>query len=292
LTHKYDFVAELASSYPLTLLCRIVGVTRSGYYAWRARVPSAHTRSDAVLTAQITTIFNAARQTYGSPRVQAELRAQGLCCARKRVARLMRQAGLVARSSHRCVRTTRQQRDAAVAPNRLARQFHTDAPNQVWVADITYLATRAGWLYLAVVLDLYARRVVGWSMQPRLTSELAQTALKNALAHRRPPVGLLHHSDRGSTYTSQAYQAQVQQAGALASMSRTGDCWDNSVVESFFASMKAELGQRVFATQAEARAAVFDYIERFYNRQRRHSSLGYLSPVAYERRFAATLQPD
>lgn len=237
------------------------------------------------MTAQIQTIFQTSRQTYGSPRVHAELQAQGVPCARKRVARLMRQAQLVAR--RRRVRTTDSQHRLPVVPNYLAQRFMAEAPNRVWVADITYLPTRAGWLYLAVVLDVFARRVVGWSMQPTLKRGLVLAALQDAYRRRRPPAGRLHHSDQGRQYASADYRAILQACGMTASMSRTGNCWDNAVMERFFATLKADLPQTVFPSHAVARQAIFDYIERFYNRQRRHSTLNYLSPVAYEQQHAA-----
>jgi len=284
---RYAFVAAHAQEYPVRVLCRVLGLARSGYYAWQQRPVSARTLQDRQITTQIQTIFQASRQTYGSPRVHAELQAQGVPCARKRVARLMRQAVLVARGRRRRVRTTNSQHALPVAPNRLAQSFTADAPNRVWVADITYLPTGEGWLYLAVVLDLYARRVVGWSMQASLERGLVVAALQDACRRRRPPPGLLHHSDRGSQYASADYQAVLRAAHMTPSMSRTGNCWDNAVMESFFATLKAELPTTVFASHAAARQAVFDYIERFYNRQRRHSTLAYLSPVAYEQRLVA-----
>jgi len=285
MTRKYQFVADHASQYPVVVICRVLGLARSGYYAWHTRTPSARQQQDVELTTQITTIFTASRRTYGSPRVHAELRAQGIRCAKKRVARLMQHAQLVARTHHRRVRTTNSQHDQPIAPNRLQRVFTTDAPNRVWVADITYLATREGWLYLAVVLDLFARRVVGWSMQPTLERHLVLAALRHALAGRRPPAGLIHHSDRGSQYASADYRAMLTSAELQPSMSRAGDCWDNAAMESFFATLKAEVVPTIFLSRAAARSAVFDYIERFYNRQRRHSTLGYLSPLEAERRY-------
>lgn len=270
------------------MLCRVLGLARSGYYAWRAQpAPSAHAQRDTDLTTQIRTIVVASRQTYGSPRVHAELRAQGVRVARKRVARLMRQARLVARQRPRRVRTTVADPTAPVVPNHLNRQFQTPAPNRVWVADFTALPTREGWLYLAVVLDLYARRVVGWAMRPTMADELVRAALQDALQRRRPPRGFLHHSDRGTQYTSDAYRAMLVRAGAQPSLSRRANCWDNAVVESFFASLKVELGQPVFASHTAARDAVVRYIEGFYNRRRRHSTLGYRTPEEAERQFAA-----
>lgn len=283
MSQKYQFVATHASEYPVILLCRVLELARSGYYAWRKQCQSARVQRDQQLTIQIQTIFSNSRQTYGSPRVHAELQAQGVRCARKRVARLMRQTQLCARARRRRVRTTDSRHTEPVAPNLLARSFQAEAPNRVWVADITYLPTREGWLYLAVVLDLFARRVVGWSMQPTLERGLVLAALNHALQRRHPTSGLLHHSDRGSQYASAEYQALLTQAQMQRSMSRKGNCWDNAAMESFFATLKAELPLTVFSSHAAARSAVFDYIERFYNRVRLHSTLGYDSPVAYER---------
>jgi transposase InsO family protein len=264
------------------MLCRVLGLAHSGYYAWRQRSVSARQERDQQLTAQIRSIFTDSRRTYGSPRVHAELQAQGVRTARKRVARLMRQAQLCPRPRRRRVRTTDRRHTEPVAPNLLARTFQAEAPNRVWVADITYLPTREGWLYLAVVLDLFARRVVGWSMQPSLERGLVLAALDHALQRRQPPPNLLHYSDRGSQYASGEYQAPLAQAQMRSSMSRKGDCWDNAAMESFFATLKAELPVTVFESQAAARSVVFDYIERFYNRVRLHSTLGYRSPIAYE----------
>lgn len=231
---KYAFVASLTSEYPVTVLCRVLGLARSGYYAWRTRRPSAHAQQDAELTAQIRTLFAASRQTYGSPRVHAELRDEGIRCGRKRVARLMRGAELVARTRRRCIRTTDSCHCEPVAHNRLSRVFTTASPNRVWVADITYLPTREGWLYLAVVLDLFARRVVGWSMQAHMERSLVVAALQHAIERRQPVAGLIHHSDRGSQYASAEYQAVLYQAGITCSMSRRGNCWDNAVMDSLY----------------------------------------------------------
>jgi transposase InsO family protein len=285
MTQKYAFVKAQAKEYPVTVLCRVLGLTRSGYYAWCRRPTSAHQQRDQQLHTEIKTVFDASRQTYGSPRVHAELRANGVRCARKRVARLMRQAALVARLRRATRRTTDSNHSLPLAPNRLERRFSAEAPNQVWVSDITYLATREGWLYLACVLDLFARRVVGWSMQTTLERQLVVTALEDALRRRQVQPGLLHHSDRGSQYASADYQQLLKQHAITASMSRTGNCWDNAAMESFFATLKAELPETVFASHSAARRAVFDYIERFYNRKRRHSTLNYQSPAEHEDQF-------
>jgi transposase InsO family protein len=285
MTQKYTFVATHANTYPVTLLCRVLGLARSGYYAWRKHPTSSRTQQDAKLTKEIQTVFDESRKRYGSPRVHAALQAQGIRCSKKRVARLMRMARLVARVRRRCTRTTDSRHDQPIAPNLLARQFQVSAPNHVWVADITYLPTREGWLYLAAILDVYARRVIGWSMAATLERSLVVHALRHALDRREVRAGLLHHSDRGSQYASGEYQALLDTAGIKPSMSRKGNCWDNAVMESFFASLKIEIGVEVFDSHAHARRCVFDYIERFYNRQRRHSTLAYLTPVDYEQRW-------
>jgi putative transposase len=280
---KYQFIAEYQQEYPITTMCRVLEVSVSGYYAWRKRAPSQHSREDAQLAEKVKTAFQDNRCVYGSPRVHAELRAQGLHCARKRVARLMREQGLFAqRPRHRTV-TTKSEPGAQVAPNLLQRDFSADEPNSKWVADTTYIWTAEGWLYLAVVLDLFSRMVVGWSMAAIQDATLVVQALHMAITRRRPQAGLLHHSDRGSTYTSESYQALLQQEGMQASMSRTADCYDNAAMESFFHRFKGECSDcQSFQTRAQARSITFDYIECFYNRTRRHSTLHYMSPLAYE----------
>jgi putative transposase len=268
-------------------MCRVLGISRSGYYAWRTRPQSPRQRQDHLLAVQIAAIFRASRQRYGSPRVRAELRAQGIHCATKRVARLMRKSGLCARRARRRVRTTLADPTLAVAPHLLNRDFTANAPNQKWLADITYLPTHEGWSYLAVVLDLYSRWVVGWAMRPTLERDVVISALKQALQQRRPVHDLLHHSDQGSQYASREYQHVLAEAGIDCSMSRRGNCWDNAPMESFFSTLKSELGEQLSASRAAVHSALFEYIERFYNRQQRHSALGYLSPVAYEQLYRA-----
>lgn len=242
---------------------------------------------DAQLTIQIDHIFTQSRRTYGSPRVHAELRAHGVRCGRKRVARLMRQAQLAARRWRPSIRTTISDPTHAVAPKTLNRDFQASAPNTRWVTDITYILTAEGWLYLAVVLDLFARRVVGWAMQATMDRGLVLAAFTHACQRRQVAPGLLHHSDRGSQYTSGDYQDALAQAHIVVSMSRKGKCWENAPMESFFATLKAELPLTVFPNHAAARTAIFDYIERFYNRQRRHSSLAYRTPAEVERHWYA-----
>jgi len=275
----YQFITAQASRYPVAVLCRVLRVSRSGYYAWRTRPNSRRWLVDCQLEAQIRQIHAASRRTYGSPRIHAELRAQGVRCSEQRVARVMRLAGFRACRPRRTRTTTDSRHAWPVATNLLNREFGAPAANRKWAADITYIPTSEGWLYLAVVLDLFSRRVVGWATRPTLERVLVLDALRLAL---------LHHSDRGSQYASEDYQAQLAAAGIHCRMSRTGDCYDNAPVESFFGTLKTELVyQQVFATRDQARSAIFEYIEVFYNRQRRHSALGYLSPVSYERQQGA-----
>jgi putative transposase len=281
-------VRNHAGEHRVARLCRALSVSKSGYYAWLKRAPSARAGRDGELLTQIREAHARSRRTYGSPRVHAELREQGTRCSRKRVARLMRAAGLNARRPRRVVRTTDSQHDRPVAPNLLGRDFTAEAPDRRWAADITYVPTAEGWLYLAVILDLFSRRVVGHACGATLATSLIVEALTLACGRRRPGAGLLHHSDRGSQYASAEYQSRLSEAGAQASMSRRGDCYDNAAVESFFGTLKTELvhGRR-YATRAEARSDIFEYVEVFYNQQRRHSALGYLSPAEYEARHAA-----
>jgi len=288
---KFAFIQAEKAAFPVTVLCRVLGVSRAGFYAAHSRPVAARVTQDARLTVQIAAIHRASRRCYGSPRVHAELRAHGQCTSRKRVARLMRHAGLAARRRRVFRITTDSRHTRAVAPNRLARQFTTPAPNRVWVTDITYLATAEGWLYLAVVVDLFSRRVVGWATSDRLGEGVALEALGMGVARRRPRPGLLHHSDRGSQYASSEYRAVLAAHGMDRSMSRLGSCWDNAVAESFFATLKVELGHEgAWRTRADAHRAMFDYIELFYNGVRRHSTLGYLSPLAFEQQWQHTAQ--
>lgn len=281
---KYRFIGSHALEFPVRVMCRVLGVSASGYYRWRRRPESRRRREDRRLRVQIGAIYHEMRGRYGSPRIREELRDLGFRCSRKRVARLMREQRLRARGRRGRRVTTQSGHRHAVAPNRLGRQFRVASPNRVWVGDMTYLATQEGWLYLAVLLDLFSRRVVGWAVSDRLGGELTLSALQMALEQRRPPRGLLHHSDRGSQYASKAYQAQLRRHGLEGSMSRAGDCYDNAVMESFFSTLKVELeGLGCYHTRQEAYRELFDYIERFYNRRRRHSSLGYLSPAAFEK---------
>ena len=286
---KFAFIQAEKAAFPVTVLCRVLGVSRAGFYAAQCRPVPLRVTADARLAVQIAAIHRASRRCYGSPRVHAELRARGQCTSRKRVARLMRRAGLAARRRRAFWVTTQSRHTHPVAPNRLARQFTASVPDRVWVTDITYLATVEGWLYLAVVLDLFSRRVVGWATSDRLGEGVALEALGMGLARRRPRPGLLHHSDRGSQYASAEYRAVLAGHGMERSMSGVGSCWDNAVAESFFATLKVELDHDgAWRTRAEAHRAVFDYIELFYNGERRHSTLGYLSPSAFERQWRQT----
>jgi transposase InsO family protein len=264
-------------------MCQVLEVSPSGYYAWRKRPQSATAKRRRRLTVIIKAIYEESRQNYGSPRVFKELQARGESCNVKTVARIMRENGIVAKRRRKFKVTTDSNHALPVAENLLDRQFTVTAPNRVWVSDITYLPTWEGWLYLATVQDLFSRKIVGWSMQPRMTRQLVIDALEMAVDRRRPERGLLCHSDRGSQYASDDYQAVLARHGIVCSMSRKGDCWDNAVMESFYSTLKTELIYHgVFRTRDEARRAVCEYIEMFYNRIRRHSTLGYLSPAEFE----------
>ena len=280
---KFAFILREKAHFPVWYSCAVLEVSRSGFYAWCARPVAPRTQATQRLAVAVAAIHAESKQRYGSVRVQRELRAQGQRVGRHRVARLMQQQGLRAREKRRFQTTTDSRHGLPVAANVLARQFTVAAPNLTWVTDITYIWTREGWLYLAVILDLFSRRVVGWSMSESITRQLTLDALEAALRQRRPLPGLLHHSDRGSQYASGDYQARLAAHGLVGSMSRRGNCWDNAVAESFFSTLKIELVYTTdWATRADARAAVFEYLEIFYNSYRRHSSLGYLSPAAFE----------
>lgn len=280
---RFAFIETEKACFPIALMCRMLAVSRAGFYAWRRRPVAVRTREDQVLAVAVAAIYAENHGRYGSPRVRMELRERGQRTGRKRIARLMRIQGLRARPRRRYRTTTDSRHGLPVSPNLLARRFAVAQPNTAWVTDMTYLWTAQGWLYLAVIIDLFSRRVVGWSMSERIDRKLALDALRMALAQRRPQPGLIHHSDRGSQYASGDYQRLLATNGIVGSMSRRGDCWDNAVAESFFASLKLELVYQVqWRTRAEARTAIFEYLEYFYNRRRRHSSLGYLSPVEFE----------
>jgi transposase InsO family protein len=264
-------------------MCQQLGVSRSGYYAWKGATGGRAEQGGPGPAEVVTAVHQESRGTYGSPRVHAELRARGQRVSRKRVARLMRKHELAARKRRRFVQTTDSRHNQPVAPNVLERNFSPGQPNCTWATASSYVRTRQGWLYLAVVMDLFSRKVVGWSMSQNIDRLLVLNALDMALQGRQPPRGLLHHSDRGSQYASTDYHQALAARGIQCSMSRKGNCWDNAVVESFFSSLKLELVYTTdFATHEQARLALFEYIEVFYNRQRRHSSLGYVSPVDFE----------
>jgi len=280
----FRFIDAHKARWPVRLLCEELGVCPAGYYAWRQRPPNAQQQRHDALLVEIRAIHAEVKQRYGSPRLHAELNARGHACCVNTVAKLMRDNDIRARTARKFrIRTTDSNHDLPVAANLLDRQFNPSGANEAWVADITYIPTREGWLYLAAVEDLYSRRVVGWAMAEHQESRLVVDALELAVQRRLPEEGLLSHSDRGSQYASQHYQALLARHGIVCSMSRKADCWDNAPMESFFASLKKELIHGAdFATRAEARVAIVEYIEVFYNSQRRHSSLGYVSPAEYE----------
>jgi putative transposase len=272
------------ATYRLATLCRVLGVSPSGYYAWRQRPLSAHTRADITLGAQIQAIHTRSRGTYGVPRVHADLAAAGVRIGRKRVARLMRAVGVQGVSRRKFQRTTRRDPAATPAPDLVSRDFAAAGPDRLWVADITYIPTWAGFLYLAVVLDVWSRRGIGWAMATHLRTELVLDALNMAVAQRRPTT-VIHHSDQGCQYTSITFGLRCREAGVRPSMGSVGDAYDNALCESFFATLECELlDRRRFPTQVEARMAVFDFIEGWYNPHRRHSGLDYASPISYEQR--------
>ena len=264
-------------------MARVLGVFPSGYYAWRRRPPSARARADAELRARVQAIHGRSRGTYGAPRIHAELTEGGVAVSRKRVARVMRSVGVAGVSRRRGPRTTRRNAQARPAPDRVERRFEADAPNRLWVADITYVPTLAGFLYLAIVLDVFSQRVVGWAMAGHLRTALVVEALEMAVTQRRPEA-VIHHSDQGCQYTSLAFGARCRERGVALSMGSVGDCFDNAMAESFFATLECELLDRTtLSTHAEARAALFEFIEGWYNTRRRHSALGYRSPLEFER---------
>ena len=284
---RYRVIQEHDRRYLIRLMCRALAVSPAGYYAWRTRPESHRSVRNRALLSTIRVIHRASRETYGSPSIWDALLKQGHDVGEHRVARLMRAEGIRAKTVKKWRATTQSNHRLPVAENTLNRQFMVEAPNRVWAGDLTYVWTTEGWLYLAVILDLYSRLVVGWAMGHRLTVELAEQALTMALANRNPQAGLLHHSDRGSQYAAMRYQRLLGEHGITPSMSRTGNCWDNACVESFFGTLKRELVyHRRYETREAARQDIFEYIEVFYNRQRRHSTLGYHSPAEYEARTA------
>jgi putative transposase len=287
---KFGFVAKHRGVWPVRWLCEALGVSRSGFHAWLSRPPSARTVADEALTARVRASFVASDRTYGARRVWHDMLAEGASCGLHRVERLMRTQALRARPRRRGLPIDQGERsNAAIAANVLDRQFEASAPNQKWAADFTYIWTAEGWLYVAAVIDLFSRRVVGWSMQAAMTAQLVADALMMAIWRRGRPHALLHHSDQGSQYTSEQFQKLMADNGVACSMSRSGNVWDNAAMESFFSSLKTERTARnVYRSRNQARADVFDYIELFYNPQRRHSTIGYLSPMEFERITAAS----
>jgi len=280
---RYRAIQDHAGRFPTALMCRVLKVSESGYYAWRSRAPSRRAQENAQLLVEIRRVHQKSRCSYGSPSIWNELRAERVV-GKHRIARLMQQHGIRAKTQRRWRATTQSKHEYPIAPNRVARQFRVGAPNRVWATDITFLWSNEGWVYLAVVLDLYSRAVIGWAMDTRMDTQLPLRALAMAVARRRPAPGLIHHSDRGVQYASGEYQAELAAHGISCSMSRLGDCWDNAVVESFFATLKKELiHQQRYRTRLQLQNAVFEWIEAFYNRQRRHSTLGYRSPAQFER---------
>ena len=286
---KYGFIARHRTVWPTRPMCTVLGVSRSGFYDWLNRQPSRRAREDQRLLTLIRTSFTQSDATYGSPRVWDDLAEWGERCSRKRVARLMRSSGLHARARRlRPPSDSGMRPEHCIAPNVLDRQFEAAGPNQKWVADFTYIRTGEGWLYLAVVLDLFSRRAVGWSMSAQMTAQFVLDALMMAVWRRGKPKALLHHSDQGSQYSSEEFQRLLAEQNITCRMSRRGDCWDNAAMESFFSTLKLErVNRRRYATRDEARADLFDYIERFYNPRRKHSTLGNISPAEFERRFGS-----
>ena len=283
---RFQFIEDHRDELPVTRMCKALNVSPSGFYAWRSRPVSAREMANRELVKKIETVYYDSYETYGSPRVYHELKSQDVACSENRVARLMRLRGLRAKQVRRYKSTTKRNKRHPVAPNLLKRDFRADRPDHKWLTDITYIPTQEGWLYLAVILDLYNRGIVGWAMSERMTSALTISALKMAIRERRPGAGLIHHSDQGSQYTDGTYQALLRDHGIQVSMNGVGTWYDNAPMESFFATLKSELvHHRVYHTRDEARPDLFFYIEAFYNRRRRHSSLDYLSPEAYEQLY-------
>lgn len=281
---RYAFIQNHREAFPVNLLCQVLEVSTSGFYAWLRRPESPRSRANRRLLVEIKAVHQRSRQTYGSPRVHADLNANGQACGKHRVAQLMRKHGIVTHHKHKFKATTHSRHTHPVAENVLHRQFAVTKPNRWWVSDITYIPTQEGWLYLAVTLDLYHRKVMGWAMDRWMPQQLVIDAFTMALKNGHPRPGLVHHSDQGVQYACQAFQALLKASGIQCSMSRKGNCWDNAVAESFFHTLKVELiHTRQYHTRQEARAEIFDYIEVFYNRQRRHSVLGYRTPAEFEK---------
>jgi putative transposase len=284
---SFRFIEDHRKVFPVRVMCAVLEVSASGYYAWRERPESRRAAAGRELLTEVRRVYADSRRRYGSPRVHAVLCREGRRVGRNRIARLMRRHGIQARQKRRFRKTTDSNHAFPLAPNLLARQFTATAPNQVWLADITCLPTLEGWLYLAVVLDMFSRKVVGWAMSDTMPQELTIAALRMAIVNRRPGPGLLHHSDRGSQYAAHDYRRLLDVHGMLCSMSRKGDCWDNAPMESFFGSLKTELDDGPFETRQAARTALFGFIEGFYNRHRLHSAIGYITPNHKEQIAAA-----
>jgi len=283
---RFQFIKDHRDEFPVRRMCNELNVSPSGYYAWRERPVSAREMANRELYNKIEAVYNDNRGVYGSPRICRELKEQGIACSENRIARLMRLRGLRAKQFRRFKSTTKRNKAHRAAPNLLKRNFVADQPDQVWLSDITYIPTLEGWLYLAAVLDLCTRRIVGWAMSDRMTSALTISALKMALQHRQPAAGLIHHSDQGSQYTDGTYQVLLKDHGIRVSMNGAGSWYDNAPMESFFGTLKSELVYHcAYHTRNEAKSDVFLYIESFYNRRRRHSALDYLSPEAYEQLY-------
>jgi putative transposase len=286
---RFAFIAKHRSVWPVAWLCEALDVSRSGFHAWLRRRPSARSVADEELTRKIRASFVGSARTYGARRVWRDVLAEGVSCGLHKIERLMRANALRARPRRRGLPKDDGKRSAVVASNILDRQFAAQAPNQRWIADFTYIWTAEGWLYVAAVIDLFSRRVVGWSMKAEMTAGLVADALMMAIWRRGKPNALLHHSDRGSQYTSEQFQRLMADNGVLCSMSRSGNVWDNAAMESFFSSLKTErIGKKLYRTRDDARADVFDYVERFYNPVRRHSTIGYVSPVEFEKKVGVT----
>jgi len=287
---KFAFIVEKVAVFSVRAMCRVLRVSASGYYAWRARPKSDRELDNEVLAIEIEVVHEQSRGTYGSPRITRELRERGHTVSKRRVANQMRKQGIRGKKRRRFRKTTDSNHGLTVPPNLLARVFERKSPNEAWVTDVTAVWTGAGWVYLAMLLDLFSRTVVGWATSLHNDTALALTALDEAVANRRPPPGLIHHSDRGSPYASVEYRDRLKHYGMVASMSRTGDCWDNAVAESFFATLKGEeLDHHWFPSHVAARAVIDDYINNFYNPVRRHSTLGYISPDEFELRAQLTV---
>jgi putative transposase len=288
---RFQFIDDHRDEFPVRRMCNELNVSPSGYYVWRARPASAREMANQELIRRIKAVFKESLETYGSPRIYRELKAEGVACSENRVARLMRLRDLRAKQSRRYKTTTKRNKAHPAAPNLLQRDFRAERPDQKWLADITYIPTQEGWLYLATIMDLYTRRIVGWAMSDRMTSALTVRALQMAIRCRQPAPGLIHHSDQGSQYTDGVYQALLKNHGIQASMNGVGSWYDNAPMESFFGTLKTELVHHcLYRTRTEAQTDLFFYIEAFYNRRRRHSALDYLSPEAFEQLYHQRLE--